>query len=45
VKRWQVRDIDGTVVAGGNEKVNRFDQFNHLTHIFVDLKNDSLKTY
>jgi hypothetical protein len=23
VKRWQVRDIDETVVAGGNEKVNR----------------------
>ncbi|CAF1470565.1 unnamed protein product, partial [Adineta steineri] len=36
VKRWKQGDKEGTVVAGGNEKGNRFNQLDQPTSIFVD---------
>jgi sugar lactone lactonase YvrE len=36
VRQWKVGDTNGTLVAGGNGKGNRLDQFNHPTFIFVD---------
>ncbi|CAF1013890.1 unnamed protein product [Adineta steineri] len=36
VIRWRQGDKEGKVVAGGNDKGNRFDQFNQPSSIFVD---------
>ncbi|CAF0963276.1 unnamed protein product [Rotaria sordida] len=36
VRRWHAGDICGTVIAGGNGKGNRLDQFNFPAHLFVD---------
>ncbi|CAF4118117.1 unnamed protein product [Rotaria sp. Silwood2] len=36
VRRWQVGETQGTVVAGGNESGNRLDQLNNPRKIFVD---------
>ncbi len=36
VRRWKMGETNGTTVAGGNGKGSRFDQFNHLTYIFID---------
>ncbi|CAF1474187.1 unnamed protein product, partial [Adineta steineri] len=36
VIRWQEGDKDGTVIAGGNQRGNNFNQFNEPQYIFVD---------
>lgn len=36
VRRWNLEDRNGIVVAGGNGRGNRLDQFNCPTFIFVD---------
>ncbi|CAF3863062.1 unnamed protein product [Rotaria sp. Silwood1] len=36
VKRYKIGEKNGIVVAGGNGKGNRLNQFNHPTYIFVD---------
>jgi hypothetical protein len=36
VKRWERGDQKGTIVAGGNGKGHRLDQFLGLTFIFID---------
>ena len=36
VRRWKIRDTDGTLVAGGNGAGNRLDQLNNPYYIFVD---------
>jgi sugar lactone lactonase YvrE len=36
VRRWEIGETNGTVVAGGNEEGDRLDQLNCPTHIFVD---------
>ena len=41
VKRWRNGEREGTVVAGGNGKGNRCDQFNQSTNIFVD-RNETI---
>ncbi|CAF1966816.1 unnamed protein product [Rotaria magnacalcarata] len=37
VKRWYSGETLATVIAGGNGKGNRLDQFNFPAHLFVDL--------
>jgi len=36
VKRWEIGDSFGIVVAGGNGEGNRLDQLNYPTFLFVD---------
>ena len=36
VRRWNIGDIIGTLVAGGNDEGNGFEQLNYPTNIFVD---------
>ena len=36
VRRWQVGESQGTLVAGGNGKGNRLNQLHHPRQIFVD---------
>jgi hypothetical protein len=36
VRRWKMGEVNGTIVAGGNGKGNRLDQFNVPTNIFID---------
>ena len=36
VRRWKVGEKDGTLVAGGNGRGNRFDQLNKPLNILVD---------
>ena len=36
VRRWKRGNKEGTIVAGGNGKVNKLNQLNHPTYIFVD---------
>ncbi|CAF3738400.1 unnamed protein product, partial [Rotaria sp. Silwood1] len=36
VRRWEIGDTNGTIVAGGNGKGNHLNQLNHPTYIFVD---------
>ncbi|CAF4559615.1 unnamed protein product, partial [Didymodactylos carnosus] len=36
VRRWQVADTEGVVVAGGNGKGDRLDQLSGPFNIFVD---------
>jgi sugar lactone lactonase YvrE len=36
VRRWKRGDQNGTIVAGGNGKGNRLNQFNKPTFIFID---------
>jgi sugar lactone lactonase YvrE len=36
VRRWQVGDVQGKLVAGGNGRGDRFDQFHCPVSVFVD---------
>ncbi|CAF3860775.1 unnamed protein product, partial [Rotaria sp. Silwood1] len=36
VRQWKERDINGTIVAGGNGRGNNSNQLNFPTYIFVD---------
>ncbi|CAF1175080.1 unnamed protein product [Rotaria sordida] len=36
VRRWKIGDTNGTIIAGGNGKGDRLDQFNGPYNIFVD---------
>ncbi len=36
VRRWNIGDTNGTIVAGGNEQGSNLDQLNCPTYIFVD---------
>ena len=36
VRRWKIGEKNGTLVARGNGKGNRFDQLNTPYYIFVD---------
>ncbi|CAF0795714.1 unnamed protein product [Adineta steineri] len=36
VKRWRQGESDMTIVAGGNDAGDRYDQLNYPTYIFVD---------
>jgi sugar lactone lactonase YvrE len=36
VRRWKMRETNGTIVAGGNGRGNRLDQLNNPYNIFID---------
>ncbi|CAF3478082.1 unnamed protein product [Rotaria socialis] len=42
IVQWKNGEINGQVIAGGNGKGNRLDQFNQPTDVVIDKETDSL---